>query len=190
MLLQAAREARGEETVKGPVMNSDELRTALAESLGEEVPSKELFPLLQLADPDSEGVITLPRFLEVVEMRKRQMEKEREQATLLAAYVALGGNSDKDRSIKSEWLTAIASDFVGSTATKAAMTGVVKHKMKAVQEVLDMGGTLDSDEEEELRDTSTLAFEELEAYAHSLQEHGADHHNETVSDAAGGALLR
>ena len=30
---------------------------------------------MQMADPDSEGVITLPRFLEVVKMRRIQAEK-------------------------------------------------------------------------------------------------------------------
>ena len=78
-VLQATRAEQGEEEVSGPVMKADELRTALADALGEEVPSKDLFPLMQKADPDSEGVITLPRFLEVVELRREQAEVERRQ---------------------------------------------------------------------------------------------------------------
>ena len=171
--VQAARSEHGEGEVSGPVMRASELRTALAETLGEEVPSKDLFPLMQMADPDSEGVITLPRFLEVVKMRRIQAETERRQRQLLAAYMALGGNTDKDALVKSDTLSQIVSDFVGAGASKEAMQAVVKHKMKSVQDIIAMGGTLDSDEEEEIRDTSKLEFEQLEVFGGALKEWGS-----------------
>ena len=52
--------------------------------------------------------------------------------------------------------------------TGLTMTGVVKHRMKAVAEVLAMGGELDSDEEAELKDTTKLEFDEVRAYLESV----------------------
>jgi hypothetical protein len=67
----------------------------------------------------------------------------------------------------------IVSDFVGAGASKEAMQAVVKHKMKSVQEIIAMGGALDSDEEEEIRDTSKLEFEQLEVFGRALKEWGS-----------------
>ena len=171
--LQAARSEREEEAISEPVLDAADLRQAFAD-LGDEVASKDLFSLVQQADPDGDGVVTLSRFIEVVEMRRQQLEKQREEALLVEAYVALGGNSDRDVAVKSSLLSAIASDFVGAGAAGRAMEAVVAHKMKAVQEILAMGGSLDEEEEEELKDTSSLQFEELGAFARSLHDHGAD----------------
>ena len=123
-------------------------------------------------------------FREVVELRRAQLEKQREEALLVEAYVALGGNADRDAPVKSSLLTAIAADFVGPQASERAMKAVVAHKMKAVQEILGMGGSLDDEEEEELRDTTKLQFEELGAFARDLHEHGAD--NPAAADDGGG----
>ena len=195
-VLQAARADQGEEIVTDPVMKSDELRTALADALGEEVPSKDLFPLMQKADPDSEGVITLPRFLEVVALRREQAEVERRQRQLRAAYMALGGNTDRDVTIKSDLLMQVTGDFVGSAVAKDALQAVVKHKMKAVQNILDMGGALDSDEEEELKDTTKLEFDQLEVFGAALKE-AAERHMDgngvdggTADGVEAGTLLR
>lgn len=171
--LQAEREERGEESIRGSVMNAAELREAFAE-MGDDVPSKALFPLVQQADPDGEGVITLENFLAVVQVRRTQIDQERAQKQLVDAYVALGGDADRDAKIKSDILQAVASDFVGAAATDRAMKGVVKHKMKAVQEILDMGGALDDEEMEELKDTKELEFDQLEAFAAALNQGGAD----------------
>ena len=170
--LQQTRAESGEDAISAPVMGADELRTALADTLGDEVPSKDLFPLMQLADPDSEGVITMPRFLEVVQLRKEQVERERRQAQLTRAYQALGGTADRDVTVKSDLLVAIATDFVGPSATKAGMGGVVGHRKKALDELLGMGGELDSDDEAEMKDTAKLTFGELAAFGAALGAHG------------------
>ena len=107
-------------------------------------------------------------------MRRTQIDQERAQKQLVDAYVALGGDADRDAKIKSDILQAVASDFVGAAATDRAMKGVVKHKMKAVQEILDMGGALDDEEMEELKDTKELEFDQLEAFAAALNQGGAD----------------
>ena len=75
-------------------------------------------------------------------------------------------------------LQAISDDFVGPTATEHAMSAVVAHRVAAVQEILGMGGQLDAEEEEELRDTETICFEELDAFARGLQAAGVDAHAE------------
>ena len=171
--LQQERASRDEEAVKEAVINAADLRSAFAD-MGDEVPSKDLFALVQHADPDGDGIVPLPRFLEVVEMRRAQLEKQREEALLVEAYHALGGDADRDARIKSSLLTAITSDFVGSGATSRAMEAVVAHKLKAVQEILGMGGSLDEEDEAELKDTTTITFEELGAFATSLHEGQAD----------------
>ena len=171
--LQAARSDRGEAAVKDPVMNAEDLRAALLETLGDEVPSKDLFPLMQLADPESDGVVTMSKFVEVVELRKAQVETQRRQALLTKAYQALGGTVDRDVSIKSDTLVAISTDFLGSATTSVGMAGVLKHRRKAVEELLGMGGALDSDDEEEMKDTSKMSFEELEAFGMALRERGS-----------------
>lgn len=172
-VLQQAREERGEDAVRGKVMDASDLRGAFAD-MGDEVPSKDLFALVQMADPNGEGVVTLTNFLAVVELRRSQLEVARAQKQLVDTYVALGGDGDRDASVSSTILMAVASDFVGVGAAERAMAGVVKHKMKAVQEILDMGGALEDEEMDELKDTSKLAFDELEAFATSLREGGAD----------------
>ena len=169
--LQAARSEREEEAISEPVLDAADLRQAFAD-LGDEVASKDLFSLVQQADPDGDGVVTLSRFIEVVEMRRQQLEKQREEALLVEAYVALGGNSDRDVAVKSSLLSAIASDFVGAGAAGRAMEAVVAHKMKAVQELLDMGGQLDEEDEAELKDTKRLDFEEVKAFSEGLRSLG------------------
>ena len=180
--LQEERAKREEETISEPVLDAGELRQVFAD-MGDEVPSKDLFSLVQQADPDGDGVVTKSRFLEVVEMRRAQLEKQREEALLVEAYVALGGNSDRDTAIKSSLLQAVASDFVGAGATSRAMEAVVAHKMKAMQEILGAGGVLDEEDEEELRDTSKIEFTELAAFAKSLHDHGADPPPEPPDDS-------
>ena len=182
--LQAARNDRGEDALKGPVMNAEELRTALVETLGDEVPSNDLFPLMQLADPESEGVVTMSKFVEVVELRKAQVETQRRQALLTKAYQALGGTVDRDVSIKSDTLIAISTDFVGSSATAAGVAGVVKHRRKAVEELLGMGGALDSDDEEEMKDTTKVSFEELEVFGVAMRVDGSSTREQNRSEQA------
>ena len=196
-VLQLARSEGGEGAIEGPVMKADELRTALTDSLGEELPSKSLFSLMQQADPESEGVIKLGAFLEVVAFAKEKLETERRQRQLMAAYQSLGGTMDKDKKIKSDLLMQVTGDFVGVAAAKEAMQGVVKHKMKAVQEVLAMGGALDSDEEEELKDTAQLEFDELEAFGVSLKEaaekvgvSGGEDDDDSIGEGGPAACLR
>ena len=46
-----------------PVIDSAQLKQAFID-MGDEVESKSLFTLVQQADPEAEGVITLPLFLE------------------------------------------------------------------------------------------------------------------------------
>ena len=171
--LQAARSERGETNISEAVMNATDLRASL-EDLGDSVSSKDLYPLVQMADPDGDGVVTLERFREVVALRKQQHEREREQALLMEAYLAIGGNLDRDAKVPSSVLAAVVSDFVGANASKCAMDAVAKHKFKSVQSVLDAGGALDSDDEEELKDTKMLAFDEMEAFGVSLRVTGAD----------------
>lgn len=161
---------RGEEPkhVDGPaVMDASQLRPAFAE-LGDTVEGAGLFALVQLADPDGDGVMPLERFLEVVKVRREQIEKARQEKQLVDAYVALGGSEDREKRVASDALLAITKDFVGDEAAAAALAAVVKHKYKAVQEVLDMGGELDEEEEEELKDTRKLTWEEVQAYAQGL----------------------
>lgn len=156
------------------VVDPAELRKIFLEDFGDEVSSKDLFPLVQAADPDGDGWVQLGAFLDVVDLRKQQREKLQAEALVAEAYQAMGGDADKTIGIKSALLCAVASDFVGKDATEAAMAGVVKHKMKAVEEILGAGGQLDEEEMEEIRDVSKLEFEELKAFANALYERGAD----------------
>ena len=128
----------------------------------------------------------------VVRRRRELLAEQRRKKQLTSAYIALGGTSDHDASVKSEMLQAITCDFVGKEATKLAMEAVVKHKMKAVQSILDMGGVLDEEEEEELKDTSLLSFEELEAFSDALQGVGslAEEADDDPSEADGTSVLR
>ena len=65
--------------VKGPdVMDAGQLRLAFAE-LGDTVEREQLFALMQQADPESEGVMPLERFLLVVRARREQLEKARRE---------------------------------------------------------------------------------------------------------------
>jgi tetratricopeptide (TPR) repeat protein len=170
-VLQATRSDRGESTIVESVMDAAELRAALGD-LGDDVSSKAYFELCQAADPDSEGHITLPRFLEVVELRRTQRKQEMEEEQLLACYMALGGNADKDKSVASAPLIAATSDFVGAKASRKGLLAVEVRKMKSVQELLAMGGALDDEEEAELRDTTTLEFEDVRAFAQALAKLG------------------
>lgn len=171
--LQQEREDHKEEAITEPVFQASELRQAFAD-LGDEVASKDLFTLVQQADPDGDGVVTLPRFLEVVELRRQQVEKQREEALRVEAYVALGGNADRDSKVQSSLLMSVASDFVGERATARAMESIVAFKLRELEELLGMGGSLDDEEEEELKDTRLISFEEVGAFAKSLHDHGAD----------------
>jgi hypothetical protein len=120
------------------------------------------------------GSRQLDAFITVVEMRNKQLEKIKAEALVVEAYVALGGDAEKSRGVKSSLLRAVSSDFVGGVATEAAMKAVVDHKMKAVQEVLGAGGQLDDEEMEEIKDVSKLQFEELQAFASALMASCAD----------------
>ena len=53
-----------------------------------------------------------------------------------------------------------------------------------------MGGALDEEEEEELKDTKNLTFEEVQAYAEGLQALGLTVVGELPSSAAEGEVLR
>lgn len=171
--VQAGRGERGEEAFGEAVMNASDLRSAFAD-LGDTVSSKDLFPLIQAADPDGDGVVTLKNFSEVVAMRRQQLEREREQASLVEAYFAMGGEPEREKSVASSVLFSVVRDFVGETAAARAEAAVVAHRKKAFQEVLDMGGSLDEDEEAEICNTSQLAFDELSAFASGLRHAGAD----------------
>lgn len=138
-----------------PVMKTSELRSAFA-VMGDEIESKQLFPLVQKADPEAEGIIRLPAFVEyapctplppeppshsnkhssfrrALRIRRTALAEEREKEHFTAAYVALGGSTDKEKTVRSEMLKAIVTDFVGAAAVEHAMALVIKHKMKAVQ---------------------------------------------------------
>ena len=157
--------------VKGPdVMDAGQLRLAFAE-LGDTVEREQLFALMQQADPESEGVMPLERFLQVVRARREQLEKARREKEVNDAYLALGGSEDREKRVASDPLVAIASDFVGDAAA-AGLQAVVAHKMKAVQELLDMGGQLDEEDEAELKDTKRLDFEEVKAFSEGLRSLG------------------
>ena len=200
----------------GPaVMDAAQLRLAFAE-LGDTVEGADLFALVQQADPDGDGVVPLERFLGVISVRREQVERARREKELVEAYVALGGSEDRDKTVASEYLVAITQDFVGEEAAAAALKSVVAHKMKAVQEgewhasrtralaintettrpatpavsVLDMGGALDEEEEEELKDTTKLTFEEVKAYAEGLRALGLTVAGELPSAATEGEVLR
>lgn len=160
--------------IKEQVVDPADLRTIFLEDLGDAVNSKDLFALVQAADPDGDGWVQLDAFLDVVEMRKRQLETIRAEALVAEAYQALGGDADKTRGVASGILSAVVSDFVGSSASETAMKAVVTHKMKAVEEILGAGGQLDEEEMDELRDVSKLQFEEVKAFATSLTVSGAD----------------
>ena len=158
--------------VKGPdVMDAGQLRLAFAE-LGDTVEREQLFALMQQADPESEGVMPLERFLVVVRARREQLEKARREKEVNDAYLALGGSEDREKRVASDPLVAIASDFVGDAAAAAGLQAVVAHKMKAVQELLDMGGQLDEEDEAELKDTKRLDFEEVKAFSEGLRSLG------------------
>lgn len=155
--------------VKGPeVMDAGQLRLAFAE-LGDTVEREKLFALMQQADPESEGVMPLKRFLAVVRTRREQLEKARREKEVTDAYLALGGSEDREKRVASDALFAIASDFLGDAAAAAALQAVVTHKMKAVQELIDMGGQLDEEDEMELKDTKRLDFEEVKAFSEGLR---------------------
>ena len=129
-------------------------------------------PAVMSADPEGEGVLPLRRFLEVVRARREQLEKARREREITEAYIALGGSEDREKRVASEALVAIASDFVGEEAAAAALQAVVKHKMGAVQELLDMGGELEEEEAVELQDTRRLGFEEVKAFGEGLRAFG------------------
>ena len=149
-------------------MDAGQLRLAFAE-LGDTVEREQLFALMQQADPESEGVMPLERFLLVVRTQREQLEKARREKEVNDAYLALGGSEDREKRVASDPLVAIASDFVGDAAAAAGLQAVVAHKMKAVQELLDMGGQLDEEDEAELKDTKRLDFEEVKAFSEGLR---------------------
>ena len=186
--LDAARSERGESSVRelGHVIECNELKAALGDLLGDTLASRDLFPLIQLADPDGDGVVTLPRFREVVELRRSQLDEQRRQALQVAAYVALGGTKDRGGRIDSAALAAVTADFAGSGVAAAAMEGVVTHRLKALQSMA--GCTLDEEDEAELRDTSRLEFDDLGAYAAALAASGCDDGDRDEGGAAGGAV--
>ncbi|KAL1504288.1 hypothetical protein AB1Y20_010696 [Prymnesium parvum] len=153
------------------VMRTAELRAALAEA-GDAVDGAPLFELVQLADPEAEGVTRLPQFAAVIRRRREQRAKEAQLAQLTAAYLALGGTADREAAVSSAKLLAITSDFVGRAAVEHSLEAVVKHKMKSVQEILDMGGVLDEEERREIEDTTKLTFDELEVFSRALYDAG------------------
>jgi len=177
---------------KEEVIETAQLKQVFAE-LGDEVDSKSLFALVQQADPEAEGVIKVASFMEVVRARQELLAEQRRKQQLTAAYIALGGTTDHDKRVKSDMLKAITSDFVGKQVSSKAMEAVVAHKWKSIKELLDMGGSLDEDEEEELKDTTMLSFEELEAFSDAL--HGAgsiaeEAGDDDPGDADGASVLR
>ena len=107
-----------------------------------------------------------------LQARRTWLLRQKQLARTKAAYGALGGTEDEATAIKSELLTAITTDFLGADAASSAIAGVVKHKMKAVQELLDMGGELDEEEEAELKDTRTLEYAEVKAFGEGLKAFG------------------
>lgn len=64
--------------IKEQVVDPAELRKIFSEDFGDEVNSKDLFALVQAADPDGDGWVQLDAFLDVVQMRRAQLEKIRE----------------------------------------------------------------------------------------------------------------
>eukprot|EP00316_Scyphosphaera_apsteinii_P017536 CAMPEP_0119319680 /NCGR_PEP_ID=MMETSP1333-20130426/50053_1 /TAXON_ID=418940 /ORGANISM="Scyphosphaera apsteinii, Strain RCC1455" /LENGTH=200 /DNA_ID=CAMNT_0007326151 /DNA_START=77 /DNA_END=679 /DNA_ORIENTATION=+ len=168
--LDEARVARGEEPkyVDGPpVVDAAELRVLFLE-MGDEVESKQLFELVQMADEDGEGTVCWERFKLTVKTRSEWLDRQRKQKLLSEAYVALGGSQDREQSISSAALLAITTDFLGPEATAAGLEGAVASKQKAIQVVLDMGGQLDEEDEAEMKNTELLSFEDLESYASAL----------------------
>ena len=64
--------------IKEQVVDPADLRKIFSEDLGDEVNSKDLFALVQAADPDGDGWVQLDAFLDVVQLRRAQLEKIRE----------------------------------------------------------------------------------------------------------------
>ena len=77
----------------------------------------------------------------------------RSSCSTTPAYVALGGLTDHFANVSSDALLAITGDFCGTHVAVAAVATVQRHRKRAVQAVLDMGGELEEEEEEELRNT-------------------------------------
>uniref|UniRef100_A0A7S4EV41 EF-hand domain-containing protein n=3 Tax=Chrysotila carterae TaxID=13221 RepID=A0A7S4EV41_CHRCT len=155
--------------VAGPaVMLTADLRLVLAKT-GDSVDGKDLFQLVQLADADGRGTMSWPDLERVLLLRRERLEKEQRESLVTAAYLALGGTQDKEANVRSAALFEIAEDFIGPEQAAAALREVAAHKEKAVEELKAMGGSLDEEEEGELRDLGQLSFSELHAYVEKFQ---------------------
>lgn len=181
----AAREAREAPPLTESVIATESLRSAFL-AMGDEVESKHLFSLAQDADPDAEGVVALEQFLRVARIRRAWLEQQKRQRLLIEAYTAIGGSTDQEKKVPSKCLLAVTADFLDAGAADAAIRAVTGERRKAVQAVLDMGGALDSDEEEELNDTSLLTFDEMRVFSEALRAPPADSIAEEGDDADGG----
>ena len=74
------------------VMLTSDLKSAL-ESLDERVSDTAVFRMISDADPNNLGTIQFSNFAQIVQ-EKRESEKETDDADLLDAYVAMGGDPD------------------------------------------------------------------------------------------------
>ena len=69
------------------VLDAARLRLVFAE-LGDEVERQDLFELVQLADPEAEGVVTVPQWLEVVRVRQAFLQEKEVKRNLQAGLHA------------------------------------------------------------------------------------------------------
>ena len=145
------------------MMDAAELRRAMAE-MGDTVGGRELHEMVMQADPGAVGAITWQNFTAVISMREEQLKREHSETLLTNAYVALGGSSDKEQSVFSNTLIAITQDFCGGQQAAKGVVAVERHRMESVLSVLDMGGSLDEEEQEELKDISKISLGDIREY--------------------------
>ena len=86
------------------VMSTSDLKHAL-ESLNERVTDTQVFRMIADADPNNHGTIAFSTFQSIVQ-EKRDSEKPTDDADLLDAYIAMGGDSDGGGCVDADKLIA------------------------------------------------------------------------------------
>lgn len=87
-----------------------EVRAAL-QSLGQNPSDEDLFLMMSQVDDDGSGELEFPEFLKIMEGRKRHIEDLDDESDTIAAFCALGGNSDKTGTVATEKLRKVIEDF-------------------------------------------------------------------------------
>jgi hypothetical protein len=148
-------------------IESDKIRPALAE-LGVTVGGAELFNIVALADPGAVGVLTRKTWMDVVRWRKRLAAEAEREAGTLCAYVALGGTNAKAEHVRLAPLLGVMEAFGCGADVAKAKEAIVSRRLRAMEEVLALGGELEDDELDELKATERIDFEDLRAFAEAL----------------------